>query len=445
MATKQEQFYSEVYAGARERGMSDAQARLAASQASLETGYGRSMPGGNMFGIKAGKSWKGPTQNLNTWEDQGGRVNIVDKFRSYENPFDSLGDWASTVGRRWSGAMEARDFPSAVSALNAGGPGGYATDRGYNGKLHSIDERFSDAAVQNYGLMGKDVPTPSPAGRGVLSEPSWASAAPAAVQRENLAAPQSASFDMARFGDVPSAQGFDTARFGTATTATPVAELRDAMARQTQQQQQTGGLLGSAMASQASPGLAEQYSQYGVGQGMLQDAMAAKNLSLDVAANRNRLGLAPVSQPAAQPGYVDPSVSTVNAPQAQPAQPAQAVSPSYASPSSAGPGPSMAASPAASMTAADAQRIERALSTRQMLGGLIGGLGGGLLGGPAGGLLGGFAGRQIGARTYYPDAPKGGSSGVGIGKESLNDRGRDTYSKSGQFRDAVDKKSNGLW
>lgn len=38
------------------------------AQAGIESGWGKHAPGFNFFGIKPGKSWKGQTQKLKTWE-----------------------------------------------------------------------------------------------------------------------------------------------------------------------------------------------------------------------------------------------------------------------------------------------------------------------------------------------------------------------------------------
>jgi len=452
--TKQQKFYSETYAGARERGLSDVQARLAAAQAALETGYGRSVPGGNLFGIKAGASWSGPSTAQRTWEDTNeGPVSIVDKFRSYANPFDSIGDWASTVGRRWGGAMEAQDFPSAANALNAGQPGGYATDRAYNSKLGYIDRNFSDAAVQDYGLLGREVPTPQAAPRGILDaigrpeaqavnmavrEPTYSNMAASVQRGPTLSEPK--AFDSARFGDAPATENFDSTRFGTATTPNDVAGLRDAMQRQQAELSQQGGILGVANAASQTPSmssLAEQYGQYGMGQSAMQSALANKNLAMDIADTRKKQGLAPLDPP----GYVDPQVTT--------AQPTPEVYTPVANPSpvsTAAPRQAGLLSPAAapSMTQADALRMERALSTRGLLGGILGGVVGGGLLGPLGAMAGGYVGKQTGLKSYYPDAPKTAKTEK-ASKDSLNERGRDTYSKSGQFRDAVSSGKGGLW
>ena len=38
------------------------------AQAGIESAWGKSAPGNNFFGVKAGKSWTGETQKLKTWE-----------------------------------------------------------------------------------------------------------------------------------------------------------------------------------------------------------------------------------------------------------------------------------------------------------------------------------------------------------------------------------------
>jgi hypothetical protein len=503
MATRQEQFFAEVYAGARQAGLSDAQARLAAAQSSLETGFGKSMPGGNMFGIKAGKSWTGPTQNLNTWEDVGGRVNIVDKFRAYENPFDSLGDWAGLLDRRFPEASAASSFTDAVGGLRAGQPGGYATDRQYGNKLTSIDGRFGEAAQQNYGLMGRDIPTPSMAPRGVMdvlgSSPAEVAAytdgglrnasfpaTPTSVERGLLAdvnfdsgrfgdpAPaQTAQFDQGRFGPtnpnvsygqmvaqsratrpqpVQAAQ-FDSGRFGTATTQPQgVSGLRDGLLASNAQMAQPQGILNTAAAAQPSLQMAKAPASFQgpVAPGM-QPAMDAANLSLDVADLRAAKGLPAAPQPSIQaapkPGYVDPAVSVQPA---SPAQPARAVQPSQPAPAGGGllsaDGP-MSGGFGPGLTREEADRMSRNLSMRTMGGGLLGGLLGGALLGPVGALAGGYLGRNMGAKSYYPTAPQpsGNGQGKGYGRDSLSSEGRDAAGRSKQFDKAVSSGKGGLW
>lgn len=154
MASQRERFYNEAYSQARQAGLNDAQARLAASQAALETGYGRSVVGNNYFGVKAGSSWNGPTVTAGTWEDTAnGPVRETARFRSYENPVNSFGDWARTVSRKWSDAFTAPTFNEAVEGLNYGKQGGYATDRKYGDKLRAIDARYGPQADATTGIM----------------------------------------------------------------------------------------------------------------------------------------------------------------------------------------------------------------------------------------------------------------------------------------------------
>jgi hypothetical protein len=151
-------FLSKAYAAARQAGLPDAAARVAASQAALESNYGKSAPGNNFFGIKAGKSWKGATQKLKTWEVVAGKkVSIKDSFRKYTDFKQSFKDWAKLVGRNWPGVLTAQTFEDAVAALKAGMPGGYATDPNYASKLGFINGRIGDALA--YSLPDEmDVP-----------------------------------------------------------------------------------------------------------------------------------------------------------------------------------------------------------------------------------------------------------------------------------------------
>ncbi len=146
MSSRAQKFVRRIYEAARNLGLADPQARLAASQAALETGYGKSVKGNNYFGIKAGRSWDGPTQDFRTWENVGGRrVNITDRFRKYDSPEDSLLDWVETMERRWPEAMRADTFEDAVEGTRYGRSGGYASDDDYGTKLASIERRIGDA------------------------------------------------------------------------------------------------------------------------------------------------------------------------------------------------------------------------------------------------------------------------------------------------------------
>ncbi|TYC55669.1 hypothetical protein FMN50_11530 [Rhodobacterales bacterium] len=146
MSARVNEFARRVYVAARNIGLAEPQARLAAAQASVETGYGKSVKGNNYFGIKAGKSWSGSVQNFRTWEEVNGqKVNVSDKFRKYENLEESLKDWVGTVTRRWPDAMIATTFEDAMRGLRYGRPDGYATDSHYGEKLAYVERRIGES------------------------------------------------------------------------------------------------------------------------------------------------------------------------------------------------------------------------------------------------------------------------------------------------------------
>lgn len=173
MPTQHESFVNGVYSQARAAGLTDTQARLAASQAAVETGYGNHLVGNNMFGIKAGRNWTGPVVNAGTTEEIGGALTPARaNFRSYDTPAASLGGWSSLVSHNWPSAYQAEDFDTAVDGLNAGLPGGYATDSNYGSKLRSVNRMISPQAEQTTGIMGVINPaTVSPVERGLLAAP----------------------------------------------------------------------------------------------------------------------------------------------------------------------------------------------------------------------------------------------------------------------------------
>jgi flagellar protein FlgJ len=113
------------------------------AQAALETGWGRNMPvdsngriSSNLFGVKAGDSWRGAAVQATTTEyAQGTPSTTRAAFRSYGDAAQSVGDYVSLL----------RASPRYASALGAGSDvqafgsglqrGGYATDPDYVNKL----------------------------------------------------------------------------------------------------------------------------------------------------------------------------------------------------------------------------------------------------------------------------------------------------------------------
>ena len=121
---------------ARELGV-DPNALLA--QAALETGWGRSVPSNNLFGIKAGSDWSGATVSVPTLEfEEGIPVRKVERFRAYDSPADSFRDYAALIrdSSRYASARGAGENVEAfATALQQGG---YATDPHYAQKIAAV-------------------------------------------------------------------------------------------------------------------------------------------------------------------------------------------------------------------------------------------------------------------------------------------------------------------
>lgn len=116
------------------------------AHAALETGWGRSLPvdaqgqpSFNLFGIKAGASWRGDSVQGATREFGNGRMQEVsDRFRAYDSPEQCLNDYASLLqgNPRYSAALgTGSDTAAFASALKKGG---YATDPDYVAKLTRV-------------------------------------------------------------------------------------------------------------------------------------------------------------------------------------------------------------------------------------------------------------------------------------------------------------------
>jgi len=145
-----EQVMPHAQIAARELGVDP---RALVAQAALETGWGTSQPadaGGtshNLFGIKAGASWRGESVSSDTTEYLAGNAGTESaRFRSYEDIAESVADYVRVI----------RDNPRYAAALNTGDDvrafanalqrGGYATDPEYANKLVAVAERLGIAA-----------------------------------------------------------------------------------------------------------------------------------------------------------------------------------------------------------------------------------------------------------------------------------------------------------
>ena len=118
------------------------------AQMALETGWGRSIPANNAFGIKASGAkspyWKGDVYNSKTKEVYNGKtVTITDGFRAYKSVQDSIADhnYFLETNPRYTraGVFSAATPEDQARALKAAG---YATDPNYAEKLISIINEY---------------------------------------------------------------------------------------------------------------------------------------------------------------------------------------------------------------------------------------------------------------------------------------------------------------
>lgn len=110
--------------------------RIIVAQAAQETGWGKSAPGNNFFGIKS--HGQGGGQNLTTHEViNGQRVKINDSFRTFSSPQDSVAGYADFIAsnKRYRPMREAQGLDAQLQALGASG---YATDPNYSRSVGAI-------------------------------------------------------------------------------------------------------------------------------------------------------------------------------------------------------------------------------------------------------------------------------------------------------------------
>lgn len=153
--TSNKDWINQMYARARAMGLSDAQARLMASQGALESGYGKSglsTKANNFFGMKAGKSWTGQTITMPTKEQRAdGSVYWENaKFRRYDSMEASIRDKEAMMARRWPNSQRGDTLDEAIDGLNLGVKGkGYATDTRYREKIHTFNRQIDPEMYKN--------------------------------------------------------------------------------------------------------------------------------------------------------------------------------------------------------------------------------------------------------------------------------------------------------
>jgi len=126
--------------------------KAVAAQAALESDWGQSglaRVGNNLFGVKAGRSWRGPVLELPTWEVvDGHRIETVARFRRYEDFEAAVRDYVSIIGRLdwYRDAREAARYGDPYGflyGLEARGEPGWATDPDYARKVLALMRTYN--------------------------------------------------------------------------------------------------------------------------------------------------------------------------------------------------------------------------------------------------------------------------------------------------------------
>jgi flagellar protein FlgJ len=144
--------------------------RILLAHAALETGWGRSVVGNNLFGIKAGATWQGDQFTTLTHEvEEGQRVARDAAFRAYPSLDASVQDYVALIGGnpRYQGLIGLGDDAEAYGrGLMAGG---YASDTDYGGKLEAVAAEAA-AAFAEPSPPGPTGPLPP---FGLFATPRW--------------------------------------------------------------------------------------------------------------------------------------------------------------------------------------------------------------------------------------------------------------------------------
>ncbi|MFY1854669.1 flagellar assembly peptidoglycan hydrolase FlgJ [Achromobacter xylosoxidans] len=102
----------------------------------------------NVFGIKAGPSWKGKVVNVLTTEyEDGVAKKVTQPFRAYSSYEESFADYARLIGNspRYEAVTQARNEIEAARRIQSAG---YATDPQYAQKLIGVMSQLRGAAAK---------------------------------------------------------------------------------------------------------------------------------------------------------------------------------------------------------------------------------------------------------------------------------------------------------
>ena len=140
-------------------------ASLTIAQAIVESKWGRSSIGNNIFGIKVGTNWKGKKQLVNTREFVNGEwINIKAWFRDYDSISDCIEDRNKFLQYpRYAKVLLSRDYKTACIEISKSG---YATDPNYTkllidiieqNKLYEFDKKEVIELILRRGNKGNNV------------------------------------------------------------------------------------------------------------------------------------------------------------------------------------------------------------------------------------------------------------------------------------------------
>lgn len=135
--------------------------RIIVAQAAQETGWGKSAPGNNYFGIKSHGQSGG--QTLATNEVINGKtVRINDSFRQFASPADSVRGYGDFIlqNPRYEGLRTAQGLDGQLQALQASG---YATDPNYSRSVGAIARSIQ---LPQNAAAAIETASPSPSFRG---------------------------------------------------------------------------------------------------------------------------------------------------------------------------------------------------------------------------------------------------------------------------------------
>ncbi len=121
-------------------------AKFMIGQAALESGWGKreirgadGSPSFNVFGIKAGKSWQGPTVDVKTTEYIDGVPHkVVQKFRAYESYAEAFTDYGNLLTKNPRYAKVLAHGDDSARFAQGLQQAGYATDPQYADKIVKV-------------------------------------------------------------------------------------------------------------------------------------------------------------------------------------------------------------------------------------------------------------------------------------------------------------------